>query len=408
MLAWCEEAGAAAIPFGGGTSVVGGVEPPAGPADGEHRSQGDGSRARGGLGLARGADPGGGHRAAPGGAAARARTHAAALPAVVRVLDSGWLDRHARRRPLRDAVHPHRRLRRVGARAHAARLVGEPATAGLRGRAEPRPHADRLRGHPRRDHRGMDARAGRARASGNRRRSCSTRSRRARRRCARCRSRASTRRTAGCSTRARRRSPARRRTAGPARARLRVGRPRAGPWMARALELCADHGGRPRETARASPRAPGATPSSRRPTCATRSSPRASWPRPSRRRSRGTASTSLVGRVREGAREALGGRRARDLPAHPRLPGRGGALLHGARAGPPRRGARAVGGDEGGGVRGDRRCAAARSRTTTRSAATTGPGTTASVPSCSPQALRAAKSAVGPRGHPQSRRADRP
>jgi alkyldihydroxyacetonephosphate synthase len=29
VLAWCEEAGAAAIPFGGGTSVVGGVEPPA-------------------------------------------------------------------------------------------------------------------------------------------------------------------------------------------------------------------------------------------------------------------------------------------------------------------------------------------------------------------------------------------
>ena len=27
MLDWCAEAGAAAIPFGGGTSVVGGVEP---------------------------------------------------------------------------------------------------------------------------------------------------------------------------------------------------------------------------------------------------------------------------------------------------------------------------------------------------------------------------------------------
>ncbi|HMJ94706.1 MAG TPA: FAD-binding oxidoreductase [Thermoleophilaceae bacterium] len=30
VLAWCEEAGASAIPFGGGTSVVGGVEPPSG------------------------------------------------------------------------------------------------------------------------------------------------------------------------------------------------------------------------------------------------------------------------------------------------------------------------------------------------------------------------------------------
>src|SRR5215210_2404207 len=28
VLSWCEEVGAAAIPFGGGTSVVGGVEPP--------------------------------------------------------------------------------------------------------------------------------------------------------------------------------------------------------------------------------------------------------------------------------------------------------------------------------------------------------------------------------------------
>ena len=53
--------------------------------------------------LARRADPGGGHRAAPRGAAARARPHAAALPAVVRVLDAGRLDRHARGRPLRDA-----------------------------------------------------------------------------------------------------------------------------------------------------------------------------------------------------------------------------------------------------------------------------------------------------------------
>jgi len=32
VLAWCEEAGAAAVPFGGGTSVVGGVEPPLGRA----------------------------------------------------------------------------------------------------------------------------------------------------------------------------------------------------------------------------------------------------------------------------------------------------------------------------------------------------------------------------------------
>ena len=37
VLAWCEEAAAAAIPFGGGTSVVGGVEPPAGRPSVTHR-----------------------------------------------------------------------------------------------------------------------------------------------------------------------------------------------------------------------------------------------------------------------------------------------------------------------------------------------------------------------------------
>ena len=166
-------------------------------------------------GVARGADPGGGHRAAPRGAAARARPHAAALPAVVRVLDARRLDRHAGGRPLRDPPHPHRRLRRVGPRAHAARLVGEPAAARVGRRAEPRPHADRLRGHPRGDHRGLDAGAGRAALQGVGGACCSTHSKRARRRCARCRSRASTRRTAGCSTRARRRSRARRPTGRP-------------------------------------------------------------------------------------------------------------------------------------------------------------------------------------------------
>src|ERR1700752_2615599 len=35
ILDWCGNAGAAAVPFGGGSSVVGGVEPP-GPAEGRH------------------------------------------------------------------------------------------------------------------------------------------------------------------------------------------------------------------------------------------------------------------------------------------------------------------------------------------------------------------------------------
>ena len=162
VLAWCEEAGAAAIPFGGGTSVVGGVEPPPDRPGGVDRPGRARPGARGGRGLARGADPGRRARAGARGPAPRARPHAPPLPAVVRVLDARRLDRHPRGRPLRDALHPHRRPRGVGARGDAARRLGEPPTARLGRRPEPRPDADRLRGHPRGDHRGMDAGPGRA------------------------------------------------------------------------------------------------------------------------------------------------------------------------------------------------------------------------------------------------------
>src|SRR5204863_152383 len=47
------------------------------------------------------------------GPAARARPDAAPLPAVVRVLVAGRLDRHPRRRPLRHALHAQRRPGRV-------------------------------------------------------------------------------------------------------------------------------------------------------------------------------------------------------------------------------------------------------------------------------------------------------
>ena len=74
------------------------------------------SRARDRPRLARRAHPG--RRARPGarGSAAAARPHAAPLPAVVRVLVARRLDRDALGRPLRDALHAHRRLRRVAAR----------------------------------------------------------------------------------------------------------------------------------------------------------------------------------------------------------------------------------------------------------------------------------------------------
>ncbi len=151
VLSWCEAEGAAVIPFGGGTSVVGGVEGrlgdrpvrqprPAAPRPG----------ARGRPRLAGGEDPGRGDGPAPRGPAPRARPDPAPLPAVVRVLDSRRLDRDQGGRPLRHPLHPHRRPRRVGAGDHPARGLGEPAVAGIRGRALAGPGADRVRGHPRR------------------------------------------------------------------------------------------------------------------------------------------------------------------------------------------------------------------------------------------------------------------
>ena len=64
----------------------------------------------------------------------RARADAAPLPAVVRVLDARRLDRHPRRRPLRHAPHAHRRLRRVGAGAHARAAPGRAGACRARAR----------------------------------------------------------------------------------------------------------------------------------------------------------------------------------------------------------------------------------------------------------------------------------
>ena len=115
--------GAAVVPFGGGTSVVGGVEARLGerpfvtldlrrldrvlevdPASRAARIQ------------AGATGPG------AGGPAARARADPAPLPAVVRVLDPGRLGRDPGRRPLRHPLHPHRRPGRVGAGDHPARI----------------------------------------------------------------------------------------------------------------------------------------------------------------------------------------------------------------------------------------------------------------------------------------------
>ena len=168
LLEWAAGANVAVIPYGGGTSVVGGVEP-RGPGrfDGVvvARPRRARPRARGRRRLARRADPG---RARRGPRLeeqlARARPDAALLPAVVRALDARRLDRHARRRALRDAARrtsttsssPCARSRRA-ATWESRRLPGSGAG----------PSPDRMllgsRGDPRRHHRGVGARAAAAR-----------------------------------------------------------------------------------------------------------------------------------------------------------------------------------------------------------------------------------------------------
>ena len=111
VLEWAADAGAAVIPFGGGSSVVGGVEP----------AVGDGFAGTISLdlkGLDRVLEVDRTSRAAriQGGilgpaleaAAQAARPHAPPLPPELRVLDARGLDRDALRRPLRHALHPYR------------------------------------------------------------------------------------------------------------------------------------------------------------------------------------------------------------------------------------------------------------------------------------------------------------
>ena len=69
--------------------------------------QGEGGRQN----LARRADRRRHLRARARSAAQAARPHAAPFPAELRILDARRLDRDARRRPFRDALHPHRRFR---------------------------------------------------------------------------------------------------------------------------------------------------------------------------------------------------------------------------------------------------------------------------------------------------------
>ncbi len=115
------------------------------------------SRARGRPGQPRRAHPGRRAGAGPGGATESARPDAAPLPAELRVLDAGRLDRHPCGRPLCDAAHAHRRLRRVHTAGDTGRHRADAAPAGVRCGPGAGSAGVRLGGHARRAHRGLDA-----------------------------------------------------------------------------------------------------------------------------------------------------------------------------------------------------------------------------------------------------------
>ena len=167
--------------------------------------------------------------------------------------------------------------------------------------------------------------------------------------------------------------------------------------MARALEICAEHGGDVPSERAAAGGGGDAVGSWREaflgaPYLRDALVAMGVLARRSRRRSRGSASPRFHERVTAAARGGRARGRAararRVLPLHARLPRRPGALLHGARAGAPRRGGRAVGAIKRGGVATRSSPRAARSPTTTPSGATIGPGMTASARSRSRAALR--------------------
>ena len=163
VLEWCDGAQIAAVPYGGGSSVVGGVEPP------------EGDRYRGAVSIdlmhldkvvevdkvsraariqARRLRP----RARR--AVEAARLDDSPFSAVVRILDAGRMDRDAIGWAFRDALHAYRRLRRIAARGDADRNRRVATLARIGRGSESGPDVHRLRGNSRNHHRGVDAVAG--------------------------------------------------------------------------------------------------------------------------------------------------------------------------------------------------------------------------------------------------------
>ena len=159
MLDWCSEEGFAAIPFGGGTSVVGGVEPRVGDA---YPGCGDDRPSRVSTVCSRSIRASRAARIQAGALGPRLedqlREHGLTLRHFPQSFEfsslGGWIATRAGGHFATLYTHIDDLVESV--RAITPRGdVGEPPAAGLRGRAEPRPDAARLGGDPRGDHGGL-------------------------------------------------------------------------------------------------------------------------------------------------------------------------------------------------------------------------------------------------------------
>ena len=160
LLDWARGAGVAVIPFGAGSSVVGGIEPAVGDGYSGALTM-DLRRMSEVLEIDRTS------RAARIQAGAMGPVLEAQLkpagytlrhfPQSFRVFHPGWLDRDPFGRSLRHPVHPYRRIRRKPSSGDSRRRRRNPPSARIRRGTEPGSPVHRLRGRAGRHHGGLDA-----------------------------------------------------------------------------------------------------------------------------------------------------------------------------------------------------------------------------------------------------------
>ena len=204
LLDWCDRIGATVIPYGGGSSVVKGIEP----SSAFDKVVTISLRHMDRVLEVDPVEPGGAHRGRRlrpphRRSVARYALHHAPLHAGLSLLDARRLDRDAIGRPLRHALHAYRRFRRKRAGRDPGRRARNAPPARLRRRPEPGPHVHRLRRHPRHHHRGLGAAPQEADIPRRHQRALQELPSPAPMRCARSPRPGSIRPTSGCSKRAR-------------------------------------------------------------------------------------------------------------------------------------------------------------------------------------------------------------